>query len=54
VTALAYGDVQRGLQLLRGAVPPGTAANAKPFERALLYLVPDEDGLRLAGFTAIE
>ena len=61
VAAFAYGDVSRGVPFVfdlvrrRGAtVPPAVVANAKAVDDSLLYLVPDDDGLRLSGFTAIK
>jgi hypothetical protein len=61
VAALVYGDLQHGLPFLfyaarQGgtAVRPTAVANTKPLRSALVYLVPDPDGLKLSGSTTIK
>jgi hypothetical protein len=61
VAALAYADLQHGLPFLfyaarqsGTAVRPTAVANTKPLRSALVYLVPDPDGLKLSGSTTIK
>jgi hypothetical protein len=61
VAAFAYGDLRSGIpfafglaRMVGNGVPPAAIANTEPLESGLVYLVPDGDGLRLSGFTAIK
>ena len=61
VAALAYGDLKHGLPFLfyaarqsGTAVRPTAVANTRPLRSALIYLVPDPDGVKLSGSTTIK
>lgn len=61
VAGFVYGDLRSGIPFLldlarRGGstISPAAVANTKPLEHAFAYLVPDDDGLRLSGFTGFK
>jgi hypothetical protein len=61
VAAFAYGDLKNGLpyvfqaaQRSGSTVPPEAFANVKPLHGTVVYLVKDDDALRISGFATIK